>query len=321
MKVNLVVERGRTSVSKITLRKLPTTVGRHRSCRLQITSRQVSREHCIFDEQEGLLTVRDLGSSNGTLVNGQRVSMETVLEPGDRVEIGPVLFRVDYEPVEMVTAPALLDDGDEPVEAEASTTFSDNGDDFPEGEVLTAFSDDAEEPMFTLDDLATSPTGSNGQESEDSDIGLPREHLTMTEGEVPLEVERLTFAEPAAPSLDATHLDHGDLITQFGGAGEESGDNLVEKTLTERPRTAPTGEVDPGHTLFEQVVDAEKVEDENDFRQTMFEPATGEMGTIAELFSTVPSKDEDGDIPRTFFDEIANDEPPMTLFEQSDEEK
>lgn len=106
LKVNLVVERGRTSVSKITLRKLPTTVGRHRSCRLQITSRQVSREHCVFDEQDGVLIVKDLGSSNGTYVNGQRITLETVLEPGDKIEIGPVLFRVDYDVVEMNTVAA-----------------------------------------------------------------------------------------------------------------------------------------------------------------------------------------------------------------------
>ena len=46
-------------------------------------------------EQE-ILTVRDLGSRNGTFVNGERVD-ETILEPGDKMQIGPLNFIVQID--------------------------------------------------------------------------------------------------------------------------------------------------------------------------------------------------------------------------------
>lgn len=47
----------------------------------------VSRHHAEFTVEEGILTVRDLGSTNGTYVNGRRIDAGT-LEPGDEVIIG-----------------------------------------------------------------------------------------------------------------------------------------------------------------------------------------------------------------------------------------
>jgi pSer/pThr/pTyr-binding forkhead associated (FHA) protein len=39
--------------------------------------------------------LEDLGSTNGTLLNGQRVSGVSSLRPGDRIEIGDVMLKVD----------------------------------------------------------------------------------------------------------------------------------------------------------------------------------------------------------------------------------
>lgn len=55
---------------------------------------QASRRHAVFEHGPGGLQVRDLGSTNGTLVNGQRIG-SAVLKPGDTVQIGQTLLRVE----------------------------------------------------------------------------------------------------------------------------------------------------------------------------------------------------------------------------------
>src|SRR5215472_3741237 len=94
MDFELVVVQGRSLSSSIKLGDGVTTIGRHDDCQLRIKSSQVSRKHCELFEKKGLLLVKDLGSSNGTLVNGKRIQGQRVLEEGDELAIGPVLLRV-----------------------------------------------------------------------------------------------------------------------------------------------------------------------------------------------------------------------------------
>ncbi|MEM1446620.1 MAG: FHA domain-containing protein [Planctomycetota bacterium] len=87
-----------------------TTVGRKNSCGLRIPLTSVSRLHCEFRVDGERVSLRDLGSSNGTFKNGQRVQ-DTDLHAGDEVEVGPVRFLVvvDGQPAdsESDTGPAL----------------------------------------------------------------------------------------------------------------------------------------------------------------------------------------------------------------------
>lgn len=70
-----------------------TIIGRKQDCTLRIPTRDVSRQHCeIVLDKVGPI-VRDLGSANGTYVNGKRVA-ESPLAPGDTLTIGPVHFIV-----------------------------------------------------------------------------------------------------------------------------------------------------------------------------------------------------------------------------------
>ena len=63
------------------------SIGRSRSCDLPLRSPEASRRHLevVFGPSGWML--RDLDSTNGTYVNGERVG-ERVLQPGDRIEIG-----------------------------------------------------------------------------------------------------------------------------------------------------------------------------------------------------------------------------------------
>jgi predicted component of type VI protein secretion system len=95
MDFQLVVLRGRSATTALKLGDGVTTAGRHDECQLRIKSSEVSRRHCQFFEKNGLLLVKDMGSSNGTFLNGKRIEGQRVLEPGDELTIGPVKLRVE----------------------------------------------------------------------------------------------------------------------------------------------------------------------------------------------------------------------------------
>jgi pSer/pThr/pTyr-binding forkhead associated (FHA) protein len=95
MDFQLVVLRGRSATTALKLGDGVTTAGRHDECQLRIKSSEVSRKHCQFFEKNGMLMVKDLKSSNGTLLNGKKIEGQRVLEPGDELTIGPVKLRVE----------------------------------------------------------------------------------------------------------------------------------------------------------------------------------------------------------------------------------
>ncbi|MDX2066127.1 MAG: FHA domain-containing protein [Fimbriimonadaceae bacterium] len=73
-----------------------TTVGREAGLGLSLTTEStVSRRHAELRLSGPELIVTDLGSSNGTYVNGQRITAPTPVRPGDRVQFGEVAFRFE----------------------------------------------------------------------------------------------------------------------------------------------------------------------------------------------------------------------------------
>jgi pSer/pThr/pTyr-binding forkhead associated (FHA) protein len=67
--------------------------GRHEECDVQLNSKKVSRRHCCIAQVNDYLVVRDLGSTNGVRINGQRVA-EGKLLPGDELQIGNFKYQV-----------------------------------------------------------------------------------------------------------------------------------------------------------------------------------------------------------------------------------
>ena len=64
-------------------------------CDVLLDRGNVSKLHCLIIKTDGLLLVRDLGSTNGTLVNGQRVSRGALL-PGDELSFASLQFQVQF---------------------------------------------------------------------------------------------------------------------------------------------------------------------------------------------------------------------------------
>lgn len=63
-------------------------VGRNASCQLSLDDPLVSRRHAIFEHQGGAVTIEDLNSRNGVIVNGHRIEAKVSLNVGDRILIG-----------------------------------------------------------------------------------------------------------------------------------------------------------------------------------------------------------------------------------------
>lgn len=69
-------------------------VGREQDCHLRPNSDLVSRHHCVFSVDDYAIRLRDLGSTNGTLVNGVNLRGEVSLKSGDRVSVGKLELEV-----------------------------------------------------------------------------------------------------------------------------------------------------------------------------------------------------------------------------------
>lgn len=82
-----------------------TLVGRKEDCDLRLDHKSVSKMHCVIVKTDGLLLLRDLGSTNGTRVNGQRVRRAALL-PNDQVGFASFKFKVAFGPDEQLQVPA-----------------------------------------------------------------------------------------------------------------------------------------------------------------------------------------------------------------------
>lgn len=137
-----------------------TVIGRREDCDLRVPLGDVSRKHCRLVRDGEMLKIEDLGSSNGTYLNGQRVQ-EALLSPGDSIQVGPVVFvlQVDGEPPEDEMEPVVM----QTAPAAAASANDDSGaleeigevEELEEvGEASPAASDEEElEPLTELDPL------------------------------------------------------------------------------------------------------------------------------------------------------------------------
>jgi phosphoserine phosphatase RsbU/P len=87
----IILKSGESSTHDLTVDE--TTLGRHPECTIQIDSNMVSRKHARVLRQDGKFVIEDLGSGNGTTVNGQRITAPTPLNHDDRIKLGPILVR------------------------------------------------------------------------------------------------------------------------------------------------------------------------------------------------------------------------------------
>jgi hypothetical protein len=73
------------------------TLGRSRECEIVIEDANVSRRHAELRPRGGAWVISDLGSTNGTRVNGRSIHSPEVMRPGDEIEVGSSLITFELE--------------------------------------------------------------------------------------------------------------------------------------------------------------------------------------------------------------------------------
>ena len=88
-------------------------IGRRPSCDICLDFEKISGKHCELRFFHGLWHIRDIGSTNGTTVNGMRFATEQSVLPEVEIGIGGHLYTIDYEPAgpsSVVEGSQILDD-------------------------------------------------------------------------------------------------------------------------------------------------------------------------------------------------------------------
>ena len=101
MRVRLVPLEGGTPIE---IAKDLILIGRKEDCDVRIDHKSISKLHCVIVKTDGLLLLRDLGSTNGTRVNGQRVRRAAIL-PTDQLQIASLRYGVQFIPDELPVGP------------------------------------------------------------------------------------------------------------------------------------------------------------------------------------------------------------------------
>src|SRR5256885_14190885 len=70
-------------------------IGRHPNCTIQLLDGLASKEHCVIEVQGNAMVLRDLGSSNGTMVGEVRLTAPHVLRHGDEIRCGNTVLIFD----------------------------------------------------------------------------------------------------------------------------------------------------------------------------------------------------------------------------------
>ncbi|HEV3163165.1 MAG TPA: FHA domain-containing protein [Isosphaeraceae bacterium] len=91
-------------------------VGRRPTCDIRLDFENVSGKHCVLRIIKGVWHVRDLGSTNGTTLNSQKIAHEESVMPDDQIGVASHFFHIDYEPIGpaalLGNKQALVDDED-----------------------------------------------------------------------------------------------------------------------------------------------------------------------------------------------------------------
>ena len=113
----LVLEQGPEPEKTFTLGNAPQTIGRSANNGIIINDAEISRRHAQITPQANGFVLEDLGSTNGSFINGLRLTQPTTLNHGDSVEFGDTVqlrfwaaglpSEVVYEPADDVVTPAL----------------------------------------------------------------------------------------------------------------------------------------------------------------------------------------------------------------------
>ena len=157
-------------------------VGRREDCDLRIPLGEVSRKHCRLIRDGDSLRLEDLGSSNGTFLNAQRVQ-EAILTPGDSIQVGPVVFvlQVDGQPADEELSPITVESSEQQIPTSddmtpLSPTAQSEADEMPTIEELGGSGLQEDDELVALDDADTNSGEAHADIDADLDEARKAQH-------------------------------------------------------------------------------------------------------------------------------------------------
>jgi predicted component of type VI protein secretion system len=94
MEVSLIVASGKQMGKRISVSSPKFLIGRGEECHLRPQSSMVSRKHCVISIEGNSAAIEDLGSTNGTFVNDEKLEQRRELRSGDRIKVGILAMEV-----------------------------------------------------------------------------------------------------------------------------------------------------------------------------------------------------------------------------------
>lgn len=190
-------------------------VGRTNSCDLRIPLSSVSRQHCEISVEDERVTIRDLGSSNGTFHNRERVQ-HAELSRGDEIVIGPVVFKVviDGEPSDIEAVPTIVGD-DTGAAGETSADRSEAIAESDEQDAMTTIEPESHSPTVDYDDpiAALEALAESEEDEADAEEMIPLLEEVDEEDEEPVPLEAVVDEDEDEEVIP---------LTDAGDSGEEA---------------------------------------------------------------------------------------------------
>lgn len=198
-------------------------LGRDAANQVQILDKKASREHAEIVFDDGWFVVRDLGSSNGTWLNSDRLEDEKPLEDGDRIRIGGVVLEFTDDTDDEIEDAEVIEDAEEAADAEDSADV----------EVLAEVEEETDakdsEDVGVLAEVEEKTDAKDSAEDKDSgEPGTGRE-------------------EKADPALAATLLDQpgADAGGKASTEDDDDKDDKGDDGQDDKPAEAEEGDAEP----------------------------------------------------------------------------
>ena len=183
-----------TSQQEVSLSAGQNIAGRDPANAIHLPSRRVSRKHCVFEVAGMQTVVRDLGSSNGVIVEGHRVQ-QAALTHGQRIQVGDYLLQYQQEE----TAPAPhLDASPAPAPSSGFPSQApQSGFDNAPPDAPSPFGAPPDQEGLAFGGFGDAPSGAFGAPAENNSASFQTPAEPNPFGELPGQAEEMSFGAPS----------------------------------------------------------------------------------------------------------------------------